>query len=50
MQFKKHFLRDFPGGPVVKRPPHSAGDAGSIPAQEAEAPRASGQLSLQTVY
>ena len=50
MQFKKHFLRDFPGGPVVKGPPHSAGDAGSIPAQEAEAPRASGQLSLQTVY
>ena len=33
---------------MVKRPPHSAGDAGSIPAQEAEAPRASGQLSLQT--
>ena len=26
----KH-LRGFPGGPVVKNPPSSAGDSGSIP-------------------
>ena len=27
------FIRDFPGGPVVKTPPSTAGDAGSIPGQ-----------------
>ena len=31
--FKK-WLRDFPGGPVVKNPPWKAGDAGSIPGWE----------------
>ena len=31
--FKK-WLRDFPGGPVVKIPPCNAGDAGLIPGWE----------------
>ena len=33
--------RDFPGGPVVKNLPASAGDMGSIPAREI--PHAAGQ-------
>ena len=28
---KNHFIRDFPGGTVVKNPPANAGDMGSIP-------------------
>ena len=28
---KKSTIRDFPGGAVVKNPPASAGDTGSIP-------------------
>ena len=39
---------DFPGGPEVRNPPSSAGDAGSIPGQEAKIPRALGQLGLCT--
>ena len=27
----KHYLRDFPGGPVVKNLPANAGDVGLIP-------------------
>ena len=38
--------RDFPGGPVVKNPPHNAGDVGSIPGQGTKIPHAEGQLSL----
>ena len=37
--------RDFPGGPVVKNPPSSAGDVGSIPGQGTKIPHAAGQLS-----
>ena len=29
--FSKKKYRDFPGGPVVKNPPHSARDTGLIP-------------------
>ena len=31
LYIKKTFLGDFPGGTVVKNPPASAGDMGSIP-------------------
>ena len=41
----KKLLRDFPGGPVVKNPPSTAGDAGLIPGQGTEIPHAAGQLS-----
>ena len=37
--------RDFPGGPVVKKPPSNAGDAGSIPGRGTKIPHAAGQLS-----
>ena len=37
-------FRDFPGGPVVKDLPPSAGDAGSIPVQGSKVPHATGQL------
>ena len=40
-------LRDFPGRPVVKNPPSSAGDARSIPGQGTKIPHAAGQLSLR---
>jgi hypothetical protein len=43
--FKMRTLRDFPGGPVVKTLSANAGDAGSIPCWEAEAPHASGPKS-----
>ena len=36
---------DFPGGPVVKNLPSSAGDAGSIPGWGTKIPPAAGQLS-----
>ena len=36
---------DFPGGPVVKNPPSSAGDMGSIPGRGTKVPHAAGQLS-----
>ena len=29
--YKKPYLRDFPGGTVVKNPPANAGDTGSSP-------------------
>ena len=35
---------DFRGGPVVKNPPSSTGDMGSIPGQGAKIPHAAGQL------
>ncbi|XP_054944167.1 tetratricopeptide repeat protein 23 isoform X2 [Physeter macrocephalus] len=40
---------DFPGGPVVKNPLSSAGDAGLIPGQGTKIPRAVGQQSLHTI-
>ena len=36
---------DFPGGPVVKNPPSSAGNVGSIPGRGTKIPHAVGQLS-----
>ena len=42
---KKNWLRDFPGGPVVKNPPSNTGDAGSIPGWGTQIPQATGQLS-----
>ena len=36
---------DFPGGSVVKNPPSTAGDTGSIPGGRTKIPHASGQLS-----
>jgi len=35
-------FRDFPGGPVVKNPPPSAGGTGSIPVQGNKGPHATG--------
>ena len=40
--------RDFPGGPVVKNPPSSAGDPGLIPRRETKIECAAGQLSPRT--
>ena len=37
--------RDFPGGPVVKNIPSSAGDGASIPGGGTKIPYATGQLS-----
>ena len=34
----------FPGGPVVKNPPSSAGDTGSNPGRGSRIPHATGQL------
>ena len=42
------FLRDFPGGPVVKNPPYNARDMGSIPGWGTRIPHAAGQLSPHT--
>ena len=41
----KNFIRDFPGGPVVKSPPSNAGDVGSIPSQGTKILHVEGQLS-----
>ena len=43
--FKIRFSWDFPGGPVVKNLPSSAGDVGLIPGQGTKIPHAMGQLS-----
>ena len=40
----KIYLRDFPGGPVVKNPPSNARDTGLISGQGTKMPHASGQL------
>ena len=45
MAYIKNSMRDFPGGPVVKNLPSSAGDKGSIPGQGTNIPHAAGQLS-----
>ena len=42
---KKKDCRDFPGSPVVKNPPSSEGDVGSIPGWGTKIPHAAGQLS-----
>ena len=44
VQWLRIHSRDFPGGPVVKNPPSSAGDAGSIRGQGTKIPHAVGQL------
>ena len=36
---------DFPGGPVVKNPPSSAGDMSSVPGRGTKIPHAAGHLS-----
>ena len=41
----KTYVRDFPGGPVVKNPPCNAEDEGLIPGRRTKMPHASGQLS-----
>ena len=43
---EKQNSRDFPGGPVVKNLPSTAGDASSIPGRGTKIPHAAGQLSL----
>ena len=42
---KSGISRDFPGGPVVKNLPFSAGDGSPIPGQGTKIPPAMGQLS-----
>ena len=46
LDFIKNFLRDFPGGTVVKNPPCSARDSGSNPGLGTKIPHAAEQLSL----
>ena len=41
---KKALGRDFPGGPMVKKPPSNAGDKGLIPGRGTKIPHAMGQL------
>ena len=43
--FKMTILEAFPGGPMVKNLPATAGNVGLIPCQGTKIPRASGQLS-----
>ena len=43
---EKNCTGDFPGGPVAKNPPATAGDVGSIPGRGSKTPHAAGQLSL----
>ena len=43
---EKGIACDFPGGPVIKNLPSSAGDVGSITGQRTKIPHAAGQLSL----
>ena len=43
---KRDRVRDFPGGPVVKSLPGSAGDMGSVSGQGTKIPHAMEQLSL----
>ena len=39
---------DYPGGPVVKKPPSNAGDVGSIPGRRTKIPHATGQQNPST--
>ena len=44
--WQKHmYMRDFPGGPVVKNPTCNAEDMGSIPGQGTKISHAAGQIS-----
>ena len=43
--FKMFWWWDFPGGPVVKDPPCSAGDAGSVPGWRTKMPHTAEQVS-----
>ena len=45
--FKKQ-NRDFPGGPMVRKPPSNTRDTYSIPGLGTKIPHAAGQLSLHT--
>ena len=45
MLLKVVYIRDFPGGPVVKNPPSSAGDVGLICGWGTKIPHATVQLS-----
>ena len=45
---KRERERDFPGGPMVKKPPSNAGDVGSIPGQGTKIPHGVGQQSLHS--
>ena len=49
-RYLKTANRDFPGGPVVKKPPYNAGDEGLIPDQETKILHAMGQLSPRHSY
>ena len=49
MLYRKPRCRDFPGGPVVKNPPSTAGDVGSISDRGTNVPRALWQLSPRTM-
>ena len=46
--FKNTLPWDFPGGPVVKNSPFSAGDVGSIPGWGTTTLDVAGQISLYT--
>ena len=46
----KMFLRNLPGGPVVKNPPCDEGDSGLIPHWETKIPPAMEQLSLHAQF
>ena len=41
----KDTKRNFPGGLMLKNPPHNAGDVGLIPGQEINVPQAKEQLN-----
>ena len=43
---EKGIPSDFPGGPVIKNSPSSAGGVGSISGRRTKIPHAAGQLSL----
>ena len=47
LEMKINLRGGFPGGPVVKTLPSSAGAAGSIPGQEAKIPHASQRKQKQ---
>ena len=49
MLYRKPRCRDFPGGPVVKNPPSTARDVGSISDRGTSIPRALWQLSPRTM-
>ena len=44
---KNQTAQRFPDGPVVRNPPSSAGDKGSIPGQGSKIPYALGQLGQE---